>query len=384
MVKQSQLELFKEMANMQVELIASGALYVIVEGNTVAWTVQSQNFNMEVFKEGMVISPSGGAARAIAEKRTIISKLPASIYGKRLIVTSSPIYDDAGENVVGAISIAFPKLHPVVEAFPVFAPVLSTMFPEGVYLYASDLEKIIRHQPSQLFDLPDRHTGYILQEVDVAHKVMNENKAMSFEVDASRYGVPTYITNIPLCDEENKNEVVGSFGLVIPKTTAGKLRGLSHHISESLTQISAAVEQLTASANEIHSNEQVLSDGISMIKASSEEIGQVSVFIKEVANQINMLGLNAAIEAARAGEAGKGFTIVAQEIRKLSEHSKGTAPTISKLTESIQQKSQEIHEYGKKSIYASQEQVAATEEICASIEALVNLSGTLNDMADKA
>ena len=72
---------------------------------------------------------------------------------------------------------------------------------------------------------------------------------------------------------------------------------------------------------------------VEKIESNSLEIGKISDLIDEIAQQTNMLSLNASIEAARAGEQGRGFSVVATEVGKLAERSGSSVKDISDLTE---------------------------------------------------
>lgn len=156
---------------------------------------------------------------------------------------------------------------------------------------------------------------------------------------------------------------------------------MSSHLSGNLGEISAVVQELAASAAEISSYEERLNTSIDEVIIASEKITEVLDFIKQIANQTKMLGLNAAIEAARAGESGRGFGVVAEEIRRLSDESKSTVVRIEGYIREIKQKVDIARHNSESTLRASQEQAAANEEMSASIQGITEISDQLERIA---
>ncbi|MGG0665036.1 methyl-accepting chemotaxis protein [Viridibacillus arvi] len=96
------------------------------------------------------------------------------------------------------------------------------------------------------------------------------------------------------------------------------------------------VEQTVKQINSINQKVNESGDVLRLLDSSSNEIGEISKVITDIADQTNLLALNAAIEAARAGEHGKGFAVVAEEVRKLAEQSQRSSKQISNLIKDIQ------------------------------------------------
>lgn len=373
------IEPFKQLSEMLADSIPGGIIFALADLEKLTWKRASKSFDIPAFQVGLPLRKGGAADICIKTGKPAEEQVPRVVYGMRLLMQAVPIMEDGA--AVGATIIVFPKMIAVARAFPDFAPIIANMFPEGSHMYMTDLEKYVYSQPSDKFYLPGIEGGTPYKDDSVAAQAIRTKSPIDLELDASVHGIPVRVANFPLFDEENANAVVATIGIVTPKANAVRLREVATNLTRALEEISAVIEQLAAAAGEINANELSLNNKIKGVNVLADEISEVLAFIKQIADETKMLGLNAAIEAARAGEVGRGFGVVAEEIRKMSDESKETVITIRSLIDRIKGEVKETVDNSQVTVNASQEQAAATQEITASIEEITSMAEELNRMA---
>jgi len=162
----------------------------------------------------------------------------------------------------------------------------------------------------------------------------------------------------------NANEAARSAQQTDEEASAGR---------EVVRQTIASIQSLAAGVE----------DGAAVIErlsADSAEIGQVLDVIRSIADQTNLLALNAAIEAARAGEQGRGFAVVADEVRTLASRTQSSTEEIQKMIERLQGNAGNAVAAMEKGRVQGRESVAQASRAGDSLEAITGAVASINDM----
>lgn len=164
----------------------------------------------------------------------------------------------------------------------------------------------------------------------------------------------------------------------------GDINQLSNEMDASARESQVILEGLLESSRNSQETAHNISKQVEVTNASVQQIQSVTDYITDIAEETNLLALNASIEAARAGEVGKGFAVVAQQIQKLAEQSNNSAVQIGKNIQELVDKTEGIVSSVAvigDTLKEQEESVDRTKKIFDQLtESIVNVNQKQNDM----
>jgi len=266
----------------------------------------------------------------------------------------------------------------ILEALMLVGPFLKDIMQIDMTVAICDKTKFIAYYPGHNIDVKVQQ-GKLVEKEEPMYITLNEGKTVNLVVPKEFYGFAFRGIGYPI--KEKNGEVIGGIALGVSLESNFKIQELTKYIFDSLKETNASTHAVAEGAESLS---KMVTDIIYKTKDTEEKINKSNESIKsikKVSSQSNLLGLNASIEAARAGEAGRGFSVVASEIKKLTQLSGESSEDISKnlsaMTESIEQILKAVHDLeniAHKQVNNSVQIKEIINDVMKSVETLVEIS----------
>lgn len=167
-------------------------------------------------------------------------------------------------------------------------------------------------------------TGDILPEETVTSKALKMNAPMRIKKSKEESAFQFAYVGSALPIQNKNGEAIGAIGLIYSAASWDIIQETSSVTSKSIQFILDSFHSFHGSSQKTNKSANEAYEQILTTNKKITNINDVIAMVKKIADQTNMLSLNASIEAARAGDAGKGFEIVASEVGKLANHTKNS------------------------------------------------------------
>lgn len=277
-------------------------------------------------------------------------------------------------NKINSNTVFHPSLQSYLEVIPLF----HSMLPD-LAIGLTNTEEWLTYFPGRKIDIGARAGTKINPQEPLADCIKN-NVLIQDEVPAEFFGLPFTGIAAPIVDN---GKVIGVLAIQLQKQNEKQLRAISDQILQSLEQANNRVVSITNSSAGLSKISDKLLEQSTHAMEEVKNTDEVLNFIKRVADQTNLLGLNAAIEAARAGDKGLGFAVVADEIRKLSFETVSSTEKIRQTLTNIQNSVNEITASIQEVVVVGREQASSTEEISKIFTKIESMNKELNKYASE-
>lgn len=217
----------------------------------------------------------------------------------------------------------------ILDMFAIVSPYIKEMLTFDIGITVHKDGKIAAYVPANNLDFHNKVGDPSKGKITLKCLETGKRCVGVVKKEESSHGV-TYIScSVPIKDG---NKIVGCIGTTQARDTQEKLVSVASDLSNFAEKMTVGIDELTSNAQTVAVACHDLEDMSKELAEAGRKTDEIVSFIKNIANQTNLLGLNAAIEASRAGDMGRGFGVVAGEIRKLAVAS---AESVEKITLSL-------------------------------------------------
>jgi len=248
----------------------------------------------------------------------------------------------------------------------------------------ADLTKVIRASDDEFGEIAGAFDTFTAAARDIMHRLAghSEQLASATEEMSSGAGQSAETSRV---QSDQANQVATAM-----QEMSATVQQISDHSEKAASASQAAAQaarrggqvagETLSTMRSIAESTQAVASRITALGKSSEQIGKIIAVIDDIADQTNLLALNAAIEAARAGEQGRGFAVVADEVRKLAERTTKATKEIASMIESIQVETKNAVQAMEKGSREVQVGVDKTTASGAALEEIIKVSEQVGDM----
>ncbi|GAB1533871.1 MULTISPECIES: methyl-accepting chemotaxis protein [Brevibacillus] len=258
------------------------------------------------------------------------------------------------------------------------APILQKAFLSECMVGVTDKEKFLAYYPAQGLNLGIR-VGDELRPGSINATAVKEGKRVVKKISKELYGVPYIAVGYPLVEN---GQVVGCLATGVTTDQEDRLHGLAQNLTDALENIAQHTESLATDADHLAQARHTLSDAAGQLGLKIAETTQINELIRNISTRSNVLGLNAVLEAARAGAAGRGFSVVAEEIRQLSQTTATSAKGIFSLLDEMNALVGTVTSEMEKTMNHSVQQSTRIQELDAVMQELRHMAEQLKKAAD--